>query len=369
MAKYFTKALRCPDGSRKYIRGKTREELERKVRQAQADLGMGVNINDNTTVVEFAQMWVDTYKRPKIRPQSVDAILLTMNLHILPIIGAMRVRDVRPADCARVMMEARGKAKNTQKVIRTRMKELFTCAVENGIIARNPVTSSVAAGGPPAREREPLTRDQLNLLLSQILARRDVELYTFVLLCGYAGLRESEALGLNLKNVDFDKGTVTVLEQYTARKDRTGYTSPLKTVASRRTVPAPPALLARLNEVAQAKGAEAYVFDVTDQYLLRKITPRLERMCAVNAKGNPASRKSPYTVPFYVHPHLLRHTYATLCFEAGLDLKEVQYLLGHSSPNMTMNVYLHYSKNARSVSTAAKVNSLFSGPNLVVAAN
>lgn len=123
MAKYFTKALRCPDGSRKYIRGKTREELERKVRQAQADLGMGVNINDNTTVVEFAQMWVDTYKRPKIRPQSVDAILLTMNLHILPIIGAMKVRDVRPADCARVMMEARGKAKNTQKVIRTRMKE------------------------------------------------------------------------------------------------------------------------------------------------------------------------------------------------------------------------------------------------------
>ena len=366
MAKYFTKALRCPDGSRKYIRGKTREELERKVRQAQVELGMGVNINDNTTVVEFAQMWIDTYKRPKIKPQSVDAVLTIMNLHILPVIGGMKVREVRPADCARVMMNANGKARNTQKAIRVRLKELFTCAVENGIIARNPVTSSVSAGGSPAREREPLSQDQLNLLLEKIMARKDYELYTFVLLCGYAGLREAEAVGLNLRNVDFDQGTISVTEQYATRRNRTSPTENLKTTSSLRTVPAPPALLARLMSVKRERGSNAYVFDVQDPNLMKKIVPRLSRMCEVDSNNRPVSRRYPHTVPFYVHPHLLRHTYATLCFEAGLDIKEVQYLLGHSSTNMTLNVYLHYSKNTRSSATASKVNAIFSGNVLVV---
>ena len=73
--RYLTKALRCPDGSRKYIRGKTQEELDRKVREAQAQLGMGININDNTLVGEFAQIWVDVYKRPNVKPQSLDVVL------------------------------------------------------------------------------------------------------------------------------------------------------------------------------------------------------------------------------------------------------------------------------------------------------
>ena len=101
--RYFTKALRCPDGSRKYIRGKTKEELERKVMQAQAELGMGININDNTTVVQFAQMWVDVYKRPNVKPQTVSSILNRLNSHILPVIGGKRMRDVKPADCAMVL--------------------------------------------------------------------------------------------------------------------------------------------------------------------------------------------------------------------------------------------------------------------------
>lgn len=362
MAKYYTKALRCPDGSRKYIRGKTKGELETKLRQAQAELGLGVNINDNTTVVEFAQMWVDTYKRPRIRPQSVDRILSTMNIHILPVIGAMRVRDVRPADCARVLMTARDKSKNTQKAIRNRLKEMFTCAVENNLIARNPVTSSVTVGGNPTKEREPLTRDQLNFLLKQLLSRRDDDLYTFVLLCGYAGLREAEAVGLNLRNVDFSRGTIDVREQYVTRTGRTENTSALKTASSRRTIPAPPALLARLGEIRDQKGSNAYVFDVRNPSTLRRIVSRLSRVCEVTASGEDAARRSQYTVPFYVHPHLLRHTYATLCFEAGLDLKEVQYLLGHSSTNMTLNVYLHYAKSTRTDGTVAKVNKLFSEP-------
>ena len=51
--KYYTKAIPCPDGSRKYIRGKTKKELEEKVKAAELELANGVNINNNTTAKKY----------------------------------------------------------------------------------------------------------------------------------------------------------------------------------------------------------------------------------------------------------------------------------------------------------------------------
>ena len=55
-----------------------------------------------------------------------------------------------------------------------------------------------------------------------------------------------------------------------------------------------------------------------------------------------------------VTPHVLRHTYATRCFEAGLDIKEVQYLMGHSDPSVTLGIYTHYCKKSREEATFEK---------------
>jgi integrase len=62
------------------------------------------------------------------------------------------------------------------------------------------------------------------------------------------------------------------------------------------------------------------------------------------------------TLDFHVHPHLLRHTYITQLFEAGLDIKQVQYLAGHSTPAMTLKVYTHYRRKQREQETADQVN-------------
>lgn len=48
------------------------------------------------------------------------------------------------------------------------------------------------------------------------------------------------------------------------------------------------------------------------------------------------------SLDFSCRPHLPRHTYITTLFEKGLDVKQVQYLAGHSTPDMTMKVYTHY---------------------------
>lgn len=364
--KYLTKALRCPDGTRKYIRGKTQAELDRKVREAQAQLGMGININDNTTVAELAQIWVDAYKKPHVKPQSLKNTLVRLNYHILPHIGGLKVRDVRPADCARVMAKCAHLAKGVQSAILSTMRALFNCAIENNIIAKSPVTSGVKSGGSTPTARVPLTREQTAELCRVAMDYPNDRLYTFVLLCCFAGLRRGEALGLNYKNINLDAGVIYVREQYVSDGTTCRLSTELKTASSRRDVPIPPFLIAHLASIKDRR-SDGYIFDVENPCVGVTFASALRAISGKDAAGREKGKtRKQGSLDFYVHPHLLRHTYATRCFESGMDVKEVQYLLGHSKPTMTMEIYVHYLAQARQESTARKIEKAFSTPLLAV---
>lgn len=347
--KYLTKAIRCPDGSRKYIRGKTQKELDQKVAKARAELGMGLNINDGTIVLELAQTWVDVYVRPHVKPQSLGFTLRLLNNYIIPIIGGMRVRDVKPADCARVMAEAAPLSNGCQRRVLSMLRTLFKLAVENRIIVYSPVSSNLRASGARAKEPTPLTRGQLDRLLAAAGQCRKPWVYTFILLASHTGLRLSEALGLNWDCVDFENALIHVRRQLV-----NGSRKPveiLKTSGSARTIPMPPVLSAHLDRLRRlSAGVRVLDTGLNDpHHAIRRYMSQLAEQAGLDVN---------------VHPHLLRHTYATFCFEAGLDVKEVQYLLGHSTAQMTMNVYVHYMQSARREDTAAKLAKAFSAPPL-----
>ena len=255
--------------------------------------------------------------------------------------------------------------KSSAAVVRKVMKAMFECAMENRLLVSNPVTSRVAATGTPSKARVPLTRGQLEQLCS-ITKARDPDLYTFVLLCGYAGLRAGEALGLNLDNVDLNTGLIHVCEQN--RRGIPGTVKKLKTTTSNRYIPMPPILLAHMT--ALKHGKSGYVFDVASPSLYSNMRSHLIRTSSVTPQGEPRVTRSHGPncprVDFYVHPHLLRHTYATMCFEAGMDVKEVQYLLGHSTPDVTLRIYIHYVSSTRLTETAQKIEQAFPAPKLAV---
>lgn len=360
--RYYTKALRCPDGSRKYIRGKTKAELDRKVMQAQAELGLGINLNDSTTVAQFAQMWVDVYKRPHLKEATVKVLLIRLNYHILPVIGGRRMRDVRPADCALVLSTAtaKGLAEGTVGGIRVTMKEMFECAVENNVVLRNPVQKSVTASGKEPKERVPLTEEQLDRLFAAVSARESLKpLLTFLMLIRYTGMRASEALGLHCDSIDLAGGELHVKEQYYSIDGKCGVTTDLKSDSSHRVLPIPLPLAAYLTPVVQEFSGR-YLFDVEDVHLYSSIVNRLVGLCSVDSHGQPRPHnKNIAVLDFYVHPHLLRHTYATRCVEAGMDIKEVQYLLGHAEVSLTLKIYSHYEAERRRAATADRLNSVF----------
>jgi len=345
--KYYTKAITCPDGTRKYIRGKTQAELDEKVAAAQTELRSGVNINDRTTVAELAQAWVDLHKRPHLRPQSLNALLFVLNKHVIPYIGSMRVRDVRAAHISDIMVNHGYESRGSNSALLSYLRSIFDFACDNRIIATSPVAKMERAQGTPTRSKEPLSLEETTQLLSSF---RDTNFYLFSLIALSTGLRRGEILALKWDCVDFERGVIhvrrTLVESHTDRQVFVMQETP-KTSAGVRTVPMPPPLR---HELLKAKASASAMFVLSSggthwqirEY--RQLTRALHKVLA----------------PRSITPHLLRHTYATRLIEGGLDLKQIQYLLGHSSANFSLNLYVHYDRASREQETCDKVAEVLS---------
>lgn len=340
--RYFTKALTCPDGTRKYIRAKTQKELDAKVRAAMMELDRGININDNTTFGELAQMWVDIVKRPLMQPQSLKTLLSRLNNHLMPALGPLRVRDIKPVHVSQAVRNMGELSHQTQSLILSDLKAIFRFGVDNQIIAAAPIPSSLKVGGRPAVERTPLTPEESALVLEAVASAHDW-METFVLLGVSTGLRAAEICGLCWDCVDFERGLILVRRQAKRRGGgNVELTSTLKTPESKRDVPAPPALLEHLREKKRSASSITVLVGRTGKIL----DP---------AAAGTRLRERAQSVRPGVHPHLLRHTYATRLVENGFDIKTVQYLLGHTTPHMTLKIYAHYDKCSRIADTAHRV--------------
>ena len=341
MANYVTVTLTLPNGKRKYFRGATRREAEKKRDEAKLSVAMGLDIGNNTTVEELANLWLHDYKEGVVRGSSFRNLSIIVSAHVIPALGKMKVRDVKPAHIKRFLTDRSYLAKSTQQVYLSVVKSIFALAVENEIILRNPCVSSIRAAGEDKKEKVPLTPEQTDMLLAEA---KGTSIYLFVLLGVYAGLRRGELLGLQWQDVDFENGTVTVQRSIApTAENRCGELSgELKTDAARRTIPLPWSVV---NELRAAKVGSKSVYIIPNSsgqhFSLSLLDYHWQRLAA--------------RLPFDVHPHLMRHTRITRWFEQGLDVKEVQYLAGHSNPSMTLGVYTHYQTETRMKGTAEKI--------------
>ena len=95
---------------------------------------------------------------------------------------------------------------------------------------------------------------------------------------------------------------------------------------------------------------------------LRDITPMQIQsiMAGLSDKSNSLQSKVLVNLrSIFNAAHILRHTYITRLFEAGLAVKEIQYLAGHSTMDMTLKVYTHYDRRSREAKPAEKVRNAF----------
>lgn len=369
---YYRKRVKLASGIYKDVRAKTKEELRSKLYDLETAQRMGLILDDKTIVAELLAQWYNN-RRGELSFSRQRDFVNAINNHICPVLGAMKVRDVKPEHCQRVMAQLAGKSHSLQVKVLTVMKNGFECAVDNGILLRSPC-EKIKAGGVETQEKMPLTPAQCEALEE---ATRGTRAYLFILLGLYAGLRREEICGLRWCDVDLTSKTPSLAVNNAVRFENNQgiFPSPLKTKASHRTIPLPTKLAAALRE-AKATSNSVFVVPARDGscaslQTIRNLMGLVERR-TVRPEERKKSRKKEgqrqhgplveRTLSFKVTPHLLRHTYITRLCASGCDIKKIQYLAGHSDISMTLGIYSHVVGNTPD-ELIGSIENAFSGQN------
>jgi len=242
---YSRKRLKLPSGRYKDVRARTKEELRRKLYDLESAQRLGLVLDDATTVAELAAEWYNNRKAGLSLSRRED-YCSAINLRICPVLGSMRVRDVKPEHCRRVLAQCAGLSRSTQQKTVSALKQIFECAVDNGLTLRSPA-EKLKPGGARPREKQALTAEQCARLEAAVKGTRA---YLFVMLGLYAGLRREEICGLRWEDVELeaDPPRLTVNHAMRFAGGRAEFPAPLKSRAAHRTIPLPPNLAEALRE-------------------------------------------------------------------------------------------------------------------------
>lgn len=337
---YKRKTLQLPNGERKEVYAKTQEELDDKVMEVRILTHSGVDVCSEETFGHFAQMWYDVYKKPYLRDKSKEMVKYILNQHILPVIGGYRLQDITPMQIQAIMSGLVGKSNSLQSKVLINLRSIFKAAQENGLIVRSPVSSMLKPGGKKTQEKTALTPQECEKLIERV---RNPRAKTFLLIALNTGMRRGEILALKWDDLDFEKKLIHVRRNAVLMRGGTKLSDELKTKAGRRDIPLTETLEAHL--LAEKKRTHS-------QYILAMQNHQPMTDSSYKSMWRLIERELPEK---HVTAHILRHTYITRLFEAGLDIKEIQYLAGHSSVDMTLRVYTHYDRASREQTTIEKV--------------
>lgn len=269
---------------------------------------------------------------------------------IYPALGDLKLPEITPAQITALLLDiqAEGKAHSTVIKVYTILHSFFKMAYLGDVIDRNPM-DKVERPKPrkseaTAEEHQSYTPAEVQRLF-QALEDEPLKWRALVHLLIDTGIRRGECCALRWQDVDFATGSITVSGNlcYTVAK---GVYLDTPKNGRARTVYAGAATLALLRQLRgqQARKAiSAYIFT-------QETSP--EPMHPQSPTRYLKKLSERYGIPD-LHPHKLRHTFASIAITNGADVASVSEALGHSDKAVTLRMYTHASKE--SISQAAQI--------------
>jgi len=332
-------------GKRKYFYGKTRQEVARRLREAQHEVGSGLPmLDERQTVQQYLETWIETVK-PQVRPSSWRRYGDYVRVHLVPGLGKIALTKLTPQLVQLLYSRklAEGPSQSTVHHIHGLLHRALKDALRMGLVQRN-VTEMVRAPRRSSREMATLSEEQAKGLLREVKDDRFAALYLLALT---TGMREGELLGLRWQDVDLERATVQVRVNV-QEADGRFVIAETKTSYSRRNISLARAAVEALrkHKVRQDeerstlgdawKGSLGLVFPNTlgGVMIPDNLVKRSFKSALARAGLSPDIRF-----------HDIRHTAATLLLSRGVHPKVVSEMLGHADISITLRVYAHVTPN------------------------
>ena len=337
----------------KNVLAKTKKECVERLQKLKEDCSgrKPEKVQPEMAFGDWLTYWYENHSKPKIRPTTQETYESRIRLHIIPEIGSIPLNKLTQNDLqqfyGRIKKSGRkrfadkygeGLSDRMVRMCHATCRSALEKAVQDGLIRVNP---AIGCKLPPkkAREMQVLTREELQRFLIQAKFEGYYEVFLLDLA---TGLRRGELMALQWDDLNFKTGVLNVNKQVYDVRGQLQISTP-KTKNSVRKIVLPPAVVAVLREYKKTVDSR-WMFPspvkedcpITPGVVRRRLQLILEH----------AGCK-------HVRFHDLRHTFATLALENGMDVKTLSAMLGHVSAVTTLDIYTHITGDMQRAAAAS----------------
>lgn len=314
------------------IYAKTIRELEEKRDKTRREINFHSFVDEKVKFKDYAYQWFETKKINISHHTSrmYDIVLRNYTGSI----DNKYLKDIQRPHIQQIINKYKDKPRTCQQ-IKITLNQIFECAIDDSLTIRNPCRKLILPK-PTVPNKRALTASEHRL--SDISDFNDREM-AFIKMIKYCGLRKEEALALTRDSFNFIENTVTVNKALIFINNKPTFKEP-KSKAGYRTIPMIKDCAAFMMYYVNSLSSN-YLFTnilngelITEQGFKKMWNSIIGKM-----KAKAEELKLDETIK--LSPHIFRHNYATMLYYSGVTLKEAQYLLGHSSVQITMDIYTH----------------------------
>ena len=339
-------------GKRQTIYSSDLKELREKEKEIQKHLNDGIDYAaGQATVIALLERYIGL--KQGVRYNTRVGYNFVLNLVKQEDFGYRQIGSIKVSDAQQwiIKLHKDGRGYSTITSVRGVVKPAFQMACNEDIIRRNPFDFKLVDVVPnDSKKRGAMTEEQQDLWMTFIREDKTYAKYydEFVVLLG-TGMRVSEFCGLTMNDLDFESRRIRVDHQLVRERSGKYYVEKTKTACGVRYIPMTDDVYQSLKNIL-ARRKKVKVKTIVDGYsgfiLLDKDSkPKValhienEMRWAMKKYG----KLHPDQPLPNITPHVFRHTFCTNMANAGMDVKTLQYLMGHSDVGVTLNIYTHAS--------------------------
>ena len=271
---------------------------------------------------EYAEKWFVTFSKPNVEKVTAITYERQLNNHLIPSFAGKAIEEINASD-VQAMFNSLSGARETKLKAKVVLNMIFTQAVEDALIPRNPLTSkSIRITGRSAKETRPYTITQMKYLATHLQDVRDPLDRLYLGLQAFHPFRLEEVLGLMYKDRE---GQDILIQRAVTHPDRnTAVVKDTKTDASRRKISLVPSVAAMIPNGCP----DDFILGGDKPLSYQQVKRMLRRI------------KKDIGFEENISPRRFRTTVLTDIYEVTKDIKQAQAAAGHTTATMTLKHYV-----------------------------